>query len=174
VNCKKLRRLLPLMVGYDIPSSKISAMKRHIERCQACQREYYSYLKSTKKIGELLLQDRIDWEDKEWQRIVQKAVKEEKQTTTSLAPWPFHKAWAYALIAILVTALSFFFILNSSFLKEKLSAEYQTIPETQKKIFKIHPETHEQDVISMTIISKESGLKIVWFLNKHYKLEVQK
>jgi hypothetical protein len=162
------------MVGHDIPSSKISAMKRHIEKCQACQLEYYSYLKSTKKMRELLLQDRIDWEDKEWQETIQKAVKEEKQTTTSLAPWPFHNAWVYALIAILVIALSFFFILNNSFLKEKASAEYQTMPETQKKIFKIHPEKHEQDVISMTIISKESGLKIVWFFNKHYKLEVQK
>lgn len=166
--------MLPLMVGYDIPSSKISAMKRHIERCQACQREYYSYVKSIKKIRELLLQDRIDWENKEWQRTVQKAVKEEKPTTTSLAPWPFHKAWAYALIAILVIALSFFFILNNSFLKKEMSAEYQTKPETQKQIFKIHPETPEQDVISMTIISKESGLKIVWFLNKYYELEVQK
>jgi hypothetical protein len=29
----------------------------------------------------------------------------------------------------------------------------------------------KQEVISMTIVSKETGLKIVWFFNKNFNLE---
>jgi hypothetical protein len=42
----------------------------------------------------------------------------------------------------------------------------------QAQLFRSSPEESKQEVVSMTIVSQETGLKIVWFLNKNFELEV--
>ena len=35
----------------------------------------------------------------------------------------------------------------------------------------VSPESPSQDIVSMTLVSQETGLKIQWFLNRNFKLK---
>lgn len=165
MNCKKAQRLLPLMVGSELPQSMIQAIKAHLKKCPGCQREYNSYIQSFEKTKEWLTKDKIDWEETEWQQTVRNAIGERPTEVSSLVPWPFRKAWAYALMAVFTVVLTFL-IIRPSFIKEEPGLEPGTKVSAKDK--------SKQDVISMIMVSKETGLKIVWFFNKNFELEEKK
>lgn len=163
MNCKKVRRLLPLMVGSEIPQSKFQALKAHLEKCPRCQHEYNSCIQSFKKTKEWLTKDKMDWEETEWQQAVRNAIREKPHKVLPLVPWPFRKAWAYALMAVFTVVFTFL-IIRPSFIKEELEPGTEVLAENESK----------QNVISMIMVSKETGLKIVWFFNKNFELEENK
>jgi predicted anti-sigma-YlaC factor YlaD len=165
MNCKKVQRLLPLMVGSEIPQSRIQALRAHLKKCPKCQHEYNSYIQSFEKMKEWLTKDKLNWEESEWQQTVRNATREKSPEVSSLVPWPFRKTWAYALMAVFTVVLSFL-IIRPSFIKEESGGGLQ--------IEALTKETPKQDVISMTMVSKETGLKIVWFFNKNFELEEKK
>ncbi|NIM58143.1 MAG: hypothetical protein GTO16_04265 [Candidatus Aminicenantes bacterium] len=173
MNCKKVRRLLPLMVGSEIPQSKILSLKAHLEECPKCRQEYDSYNLSLEQTKEWLAKDRIDWEEYEWQQALQSAIKDKKPEVTALVSWPFKKAWAYSIIGVLVVALTLLLIIRPSIMQKKMGLGSEKFTEEQAQLFRSSPEESEQDVVSMTLVSKETGLKIVWFLNKNFELEVK-
>lgn len=174
MNCKKVKRLLSLMVGSEIPPSKTSAIKAHLEKCPKCQHEYDFYILSLEKTKEWLARDRKDWEDREWQEAVQKAIREGKHEVTPFVLWPFKKAWAYALVGVLAAALTFLFVIRPSYIEKEKGPVSEMMAEYKRQLFKSFEDKSQQEVISMTMVSKETGLKIVWFFNRNFKLEGEK
>lgn len=173
MNCKKVQRLLPLMAGSDIPQSKILSLKAHLEKCPECRQEYDSYILSLEKTKEWLAKDGKDWEESDWQRVLQRAMKDKKPKVSSLGLWPFKKVWAYSLTGMLAVSLTLLFIIRPSIIQKKMGLGSEKFTEEQSQLFRSSPEESKQEVISMTIVSKETGLKIVWFLNKNFELEVK-
>ncbi len=173
MNCKKVQRLLPLMAGSEIPKLKIFSLKAHLEECPECRQEYDSYILSLEKTKEWLAKDRKDWEESDWQRTLRKAIKDKKPEVSSLVPWPFKKTWAYSLIGVLAVALTLFLIIRPSIIQKKMGLGSEKFTEEQAQLFRSSPEESKQEVVSMTFVSKETGLKIVWFLNKNFELEVK-
>jgi hypothetical protein len=171
MNCSKVRRLLPLMSGSEISQSKILAIKAHLEACPECRAEYDSFILSLEKTKEWLAKERIGWEEREWQEAVQKATEERESRISSLAPWPFKKAWAYAVMAVFAFVLCLF-VVRPSFIKHKAEPESRMIAELRQEPERVKEES-QQDVISMTLVSHETGLRIVWFFNKNFELEVK-
>ena len=171
MNCKKVKRLLSLIVGSEIPPSKTSAIKAHLEKCPECQHEYDSYILFLEKTKEWLARDRKDWEDREWQGAVQKAIKEGKHEVTPFVLWPVKKAWAYALMGVLAAALALLFVVRPSFIEKEKAPGSEVLTQTWAQLSGALLEESQQDAISMTIVSKETGLKIVWFFNRNFKLE---
>lgn len=163
MNCKKVKRLLPLMAGSEVYRSKVQSIEAHLKSCSRCQDEYNSYVQSLEKTKEWLAKDRKAWEESEWQQIVGNAIIEKSPKVSPLIPWPFRKAWAYAVMAVFVIGLTFFLI-RPSFIKEGVGPETEVLTK----------EISKQDIISMTMVSKETGLKIVWFFNKNFELEERK
>ena len=170
MNCKTIRRLLPLVVGSEVSEARISTIKAHLEKCPKCKHEYDSYVLAIQKTKEWLTEEQKDWEDWEWQAMVRNALKEEKPKISPLAPWPFKKAWAYALMAVFALALTLL-IVWPFFSTEEMGTGSKMLAESQTRLFESVGGRPEQDVISMTIVSKETGLKIVWFFNKNFELE---
>lgn len=156
MNCKKIRSLLPLMMGPEIPHSKVVAVNAHLDKCPECRREYDAYVLSIEKTKEWLKEDSKDWEDWEWQAVLQGVKKEKAPKASPLVPWPFQKAWAYALMAVCVVVLTLFVVRPSFF--EEGTGTGERMPA-------------QQEVVSMTIVSQETGLKIVWFFNKNFELK---
>jgi hypothetical protein len=161
------------MAGSEIPESKMLSLHAHLEKCPDCQSEYDSYILSLEKTKEWLAKDRKDWEEGDWQRTLQTAIKDKKPGVSPLAPWPFKKAWAYSLMGMLAVALTLLLIIWPSITQEKMGLGSEKFTEEQAQLFRTSPEESEQDVVSMTIVSKETGLKIVWFFNKNFELEVK-
>lgn len=174
MNCKKVQRLIPLMAGSEIPQSKILSLKAHLEECPKCRQEYDSYMLSLEKTKEWLAKDRIDWEERDWQQALQRAIrKDKKPEIRHLSAWLLKKAWAYSFIGMLVVAIALFFIIRPSIMQKKMGLGSERFTQEQAQLFRSSPEESEQDVVSMTLVSKETGLKIVWFLNKNFELEVK-
>jgi len=128
---------------------------------------------SLEKTKEWLAKDRKDWEESDWQQALQRAIKDKKPEVTPLVPWPLKKAWAYSFIGMLVVAIALFFIIRPSIMQKKMGLGSERFTQEQAQLFRSSPEESEQDVVSMTLVSKETGLKIVWFLNKNFELEVK-
>jgi predicted anti-sigma-YlaC factor YlaD len=172
MKCKKVRRLLPLVAGGDLRSSRISAVKAHLERCPECQREYDAYILSLETTKEWLEKDRKDWEESEWQRAVQRAVTESKPEFSPLAPWPFRKAWAYAVMGVLAAALTLLLVVKPFDIKEGMTPDSGVSSRTQARLSGSPLEESQQQIVKMTMVLPETGQKIIWFFDKNFTLEV--
>jgi hypothetical protein len=160
MKCRKIKRLLPLLAGSELPESQIPIVRTHIEKCSRCQEEYTEYAFLVDQTREWLAEDKIDWGEQDWKRIVRSVVNQGYPRKTALVPWSFSKTWAYALMAgvmLLLTVL----VVQPPFVEQ--------IGWTPKLVDTVEEE--EQEVVSMTMVSKETGLKIVWFFNKNFNLE---
>ena len=160
MKCKKMRRLLPLLAGSELPESQIPPVRAHMEGCSRCQAEFEKYTVLVGQTREWLTESKIDWEEQEWQQSLRSAVNQVPQRKTALIPWPFPKTWAYVLVAGAMLLLTLLvvqppFVKQMGFWSESVDAA----------------EMEEQEVVSMTMVSKETGLKIVWFFNKNFNLE---
>lgn len=173
MNCKKVQRRLPLMVGKDLSPSKISSIKAHLEKCPECQQEYDSYSLALEKTKEWLEEDRPDWVEREWQQALQKAVKEKKSVISPLAPWPFKKAWAFALMGVLAVGLTLLFVIKPFYLGEGIAPDPELFSRTQAQLLGSAFQESQQEVVKMTMVLPETGQKIVWFFDKNFELEVK-
>ena len=160
MKCQKIKQLLALLAGSELPESQISSVRAHLEGCLQCQREYEKYTLLVANTRKWLAEDKVEWEEQEWRETIQSVVNHGSKRKTSLVPWPFPRAWAYALMAgvmILITTL----VVRPPFVKQiGLTPKYVNVTGADK-----------QEVISMTMVSKETGLKVVWFFNKNFNLE---
>jgi len=160
MKCQKIKRLLPLLAGSELPETQISSVRAHLEGCLQCQREYEKYKLLVANTRRWLAEDLVEWEEQEWRETVRSVVNQGSRKRTSLVPWPFPRAWAYALMAGVMLVLTILLI-RPPFVKQVgLTPRYRDVTEMEK-----------QEVVSMTLVSKETGLKIVWFFNKNFNLE---
>lgn len=165
MKCKKVQGLLPLLVSSDLQTKESEKIKTHLKSCPRCKSEYESYLLTFKKTREWLDKNRIDWQEKEWKSMVEKAVQREESVPAFRLRWQQKKAWAYMVIAGAAVIISLF-VLRFSFFKSKLTVE--------KKVEKSASTTLQQESVSLTMVSRETGLKIVWFFNKNFELKEEK
>jgi predicted anti-sigma-YlaC factor YlaD len=160
MKCKKIQRMLPLLAGSELPESQIPSVKSHLEGCSLCQEEYEKYAFLVEQTRKWLAEDKVEWEEKEWRKTIQSVVNQGIRRKISLVPWPFPKAWAYALMAGVMLLLTIL-VIRPPFVKQiGLTPRYMDVVGTKK-----------QEVVSMTMVSRETGLKIVWFFNKNFNLE---
>lgn len=170
MNCKKVQRWLPLMVGSDLSASKARAVQAHLAECPKCQREYDAFILSLEKMKEWLETDRKEWDETEWKQAVQKATGEKGPALSPLAPWPFKKGWAYAMMGVLVVALTMIFVIKPFHVEETV-LDSDIFARTQAQLFGSAFEESQQEVVRMTMVLPETGQKIVWFFDKNFELE---
>lgn len=173
MNCKRIRKYLPLYLGTDLTPKKAEAARAHLDTCAECQREYEKYLRSLKLARNWLSESQVEWREGEWSRTVQKVTSEKTKILAGFAPWPFKKGWAFALMGAVVVML-IFFVTRPLFLGLE---DFRG----QTTLAKRYPQQQEnaaikssQEVVSMTMVSKETGLKVIWILNKNFNLEENK
>jgi hypothetical protein len=160
MKCPKIRPMIPLLAGGELPESKIPKVKEHLRGCSACRKEYEKYVFIVGQTRKWLGEDRIKWNEKEWRRTVQTAVNRETKRKSSLVPWPFPRAWAYAMMVGVVLLLTLLIIRPPFVQQIGMTPNDGDVAEVKR-----------QEVVSMTMVSKETGLKIVWFFNKNFNLE---
>ncbi len=161
MKCKKVKRLLPLYAGNDLSLRMASVVKSHLSGCPECRREYKVYIQSLQEIKGWLKSERIDWDEAEWQQSVKRAAAGKITQKKTLAPWPFKPAWALGFMMVISIIISFFW-LRPSLLRERPGLQPDAVAIKQ---------TSPQEVVEMTLVSRETGLKVKWFLNKNFNLE---
>jgi len=163
MNCKKVKKKLPLFIGSDLSPEWMLKLSDHLESCSRCRREYEKYVKSREVLTEWLQEVGPVWNEFEWINTVKKAVRPEIRNRAVFAPWPFKKIWAYAFMALAAFVLSLVFIFPV-LRRSKEGMEFSPY-------FFGSFEKGKQDIVTMTIVSKETGTKIVWFFDKNFQME---
>ncbi|MEA3421291.1 MAG: zf-HC2 domain-containing protein [Acidobacteriota bacterium] len=161
MKCKKIKRLLPLYAGNDLSLRMASAVKSHLSSCPECRREYKVYIQSLQEIKEWLKSERIDWDEAEWQQSVKRAAAGKIVQKKTLAPWPFKPVWALGFMTVILIVISIFW-LGPSLFRERSGLQ----PDTA-----VIKQTSSQEIVEMILVSRETGFKVKWFLNKNFNLE---
>jgi len=160
MKCQKVIRLIPLLAGSDVPVKKEKKLQRHLKNCQSCQQEFTHYQTILQQTREWLEVERKDWEEAEWKTTVLAAFEKTEEKKSWLAPWPFDKKWAFGLMTASAILLSFL-VLHPSFVKDN-----------KGRVPTLSAVNSQPEILSIKIVSKETGLKINWFFHKDLKLEV--
>lgn len=173
MRCKRILKYLPLFVGAELSPKKDKAIRTHLDTCVGCRKEHQAYIQALKIAKDLLSKSTVAWSEDEWERIVFDAAAEKSKSLSGFAPWPFKKGWAVAVM-VAVMAIVIFFVTRPLYLGD------EDFP-SQSILSKHHPQNETgavfkspQDVVSITMVSKDTGLKVVWILNKNFNLEENK
>lgn len=163
MKCKRVKKKLPLFIGSDLSPRWMLKLGGHLERCSCCRREYERYVKSKEVLTGWMQENGAEWNESEWINIVKQAARPDIRDRALFTPWPFKNIWAYvfmALAALVLSLVLIFPVFRGS--KEGLEFSPYSINSFEKG---------KQDVVTMTIVSKETGTKIVWFFDKNFQLE---
>lgn len=163
MKCPKVKRLLPLYVGGDLKSVTDRSLSGHLKGCSECRAEYEAFRASYESAKRWMAVDALDWDSADWRRALRLALGSRGGRTPALHLWPFRRVWAYTLMAALAVGLSWFLIRPVS-LENLAGRNALTIASSGTQ-------PPEQEVVSMTMVSQETGLKIVWFFDKNFDLE---
>jgi len=166
MTCRGAKRYLPLLAGNELSQKKSMRVKAHLERCPGCRKEAEDIAAALEAAKGLAQKEALrDWTDAEWRQIlrsVMSAAVEKRPWAARLVQKP---AFAFGLALLLFAA-------GALWLQKKLpwQPEERDGLEARTQAAALRPgEPAGQDVSSMTIVSQETGLKIVWFFNKNFE-----
>jgi len=170
MNCKKARKYLPLYIESDLSPKKSEKVRIHLESCMDCRKDFKTYVRSFKSAKEWLKNSAVAWTGEDWKRTVQKVLSEKSESSSGFAPWPFRKGWAFAVMGAVMVVLVFF-VTRPLFIGVEDFAGRATLTKRLAQQGRGVVVDSPQEVVSMTMVSKETGLKVVWVLNKNFNLE---
>ena len=129
-----------------------------MQTCAACRKEYDLQVSSLKVTRSWLNADRVDWNESEWKDLIHRAVGKKAGTAPSRSIRIGRRIWAYAAALVLIVGMSLL-----------VSLPWDRVPET-----KTLEARNDQEIVSMTFIAQDTGVRINWFFNKNFKLEDNK
>ncbi len=204
MNCRRIRKSMPLYVGGEISDGRARQSERHLEACSDCRemaREFQSALAGLRSAARL---DERDWPEAEWKTLMARIVKQPPPRRIIHLGMIPKTVWAYGAAALLILGLSAIIVRNRLFtaapvvqtetiasteIQPGLSLEFaddqfsrlrQDIPFRirAEKLRDLESETviagpaggrGLQDMVSMTLVSRETGLKVHWTFNRNFE-----
>lgn len=156
MTCHRVRKLIPLSTGDDLRPRLARAVRAHIDACPACRRELEEFQEAMAGLKAAAKEEGVpDWSEGEWKTIMARVTvialeaRGQKGSFHTRRLWPRWAAASALGVGIGLALLSVIF--------------RDRIP-TKQEI----AEVAEPDVVSLTMVSQETGLQIVWFLDKNF------
>lgn len=169
MTCRKVRQLMPLAAGDDLGPRRARAFRAHLEACPGCRNEFESLRAALGAFRRTAKEERApDWTAGEWKALMVRATaggreeREAKEGAGRPAAWP---RWAAASA---LGALLGLVVLSVLFRGPVPGPERRT-GSGSRAVEAAGPK--EQDVVSVTLVSQETGLQIVWFFDKTFDYE---
>lgn len=166
MTCRKVRKLMPLFAGDDLGPRRTRAVRSHVDACPACRRELEELREALARIKAAAKEEAVpDWSESEWKALMVRATgempgsrKEERSVNTRVA-WP---RWAAASAAGVLVGFVILSVLFRGPVPGPARTESPDVPSA------LTDAGRAQDVVSLTMVSPETGLQIVWFLDKNF------
>jgi len=166
MNCKKAKRWIPLAAGKDLSAGKAAAVEEHLRACDTCRREAAEIERALRAAKALAGADIVqDWSDAEWRRLIENATAAKVERKNPLAGLSLKPALAGAA-ALVLLALGSYLVLRKPAATPVTQAALN--PPAIAEIVPQEPAV-KPEVASKTIVSKQTGLKIIWFYNKNFQ-----
>jgi hypothetical protein len=197
MNCGRTRRLLPLFSGGDLPERKTRRVRKHLEACADCRREFEAYRTALRVVADAVRGAPAgDWTPGEWRAVMDRVAKEKPEPRVRFEPAMTPK-WipAFASGAAILVVVAIGLLLKDAPVKpagtrpgpvlgERTSPPNErgegssrfTAPEmaSQPSAPKTGgptaaaPDSSKQDVLTMTLVSPDTGLQVVWVFNRNF------
>lgn len=152
MTCRKAKKLIPLYAGDDLRPRLERAVRAHIDACPACGKEIGEYRLALARIKAAAKEESVpDWNDGEWKALmarVRPAAREAKRPVVLARP-----RWAAASVLGAFLGLAVLAML----IKDRITVPRETA------------QAGAPDVVSLTLISQDTGLRVVWFLDKNFE-----
>ncbi|MBE3125696.1 MAG: zf-HC2 domain-containing protein [Acidobacteria bacterium] len=152
MTCRKAKKLIPLYAGDDLRPRLMTAVRAHVDACPSCRKELGEYEQALTRLKEAAKAESVpDWSEGEWRALAArfKPAAPEKQKPAFLA----RPRWAAASVLGAFLGLA---VLSLVFKDGNLGPR-GTSP------------ADEPSVVSLTLVSQETGLQVVWFLDKNFE-----
>jgi hypothetical protein len=163
MTCRKIHELIPLAAGEDLRPRQARAVMSHIDACPACRKELADFRRAMGEIRAAANAERAaEWSSGEWDALmsrVNEAADEARAGEGRKAPgrvlWP---RWAAA------SALGAFLclIVLSVLFKGPLPRMQRSREGDGAAV------AARQDKVAITMVSPETGLQVVWFLDRNF------
>lgn len=166
MTCRKIRRLLPLAAGDDLGPRRARAVRTHLEACPDCRRELEAFRAALEEAKAEARREAVpEWGGGEWRALMARVADPagERRPAESGAgrrlPRPRWAA-ASALGAVIgLAVLTFLF-------RAPVPGPERTTANAGLSLEAAAP--REQDVVSVTMVSPETGLQVVWFFDRNF------
>jgi len=168
MTCRKALKLMPLLAGDDIGPRRARTVRAHVDACPACRRELDGIREALARVKAAARAESLpDWSAGEWKALMVRAVeggqaasgKRERFGRRALRPrWAAASALG-ALIGLAVLSVLF---------RGPVPGPAPVGTAGRAVEAEAPP---DQDVVSMTVVSQETGLQIVWFFDKKFDYE---
>lgn len=153
MTCRGVRRRLPLYAGGDLSPRRAAKMASHIESCPVCRRELIALRRGRRSALAFQKATRLSWDESAWDRAVRTAA-----AGGISRPRRFFLRPSPGLVLTALAALALVVVLFRSGTGPAVS----------------NPEAASEkapDVLAVTFVSRDSGLKVKWFFNRKFDLE---
>ena len=217
MNCRRIRRSIPLLARNDLTERKARQLRVHLGTCKICWNEFRPYSAALQKFKELSdLEIAPEWTEAEWQALMARTIslRIDKRRFFPLvfgnSPLPAMVRGVAMAVPTVVIGLLLLNTLSKprtspvspppAYVRRPEPTPPMSVPTQQnqneekeldvrileKPLLVARPPTAErpahrptelaaaaiegsQDVVSVTLISQDTGLKVVWFLNKNFE-----
>jgi len=166
MTCRKALKLMALAAGGDLGPRQARALRAHVEACPGCRKELEALRAALRAFRTAAEDEGVpDWTEGEWKALmVRAAAGPERAGQTSrgvVRPGPRPRwAAASALGALMAIAVLF------AILRGPVPGPGRTPTNAGLSLEAAAPKG--QDVVSVTMVSRETGLQIVWFFDKEF------
>lgn len=152
MTCRKAKKLMPLYAGNDLRPRLMTVVRTHVDSCSACRKELAEYRESLSRLKAVAKAESVpDWSEAEWRALTDRfrPMDPGKKRPAFLA----QPRWAAASVLGVFLGLA---VLTMLFKDANLPPR-----ETS--------DAGEPSVVSLTLVSQETGLQVVWFLDKNFE-----
>jgi anti-sigma factor RsiW len=161
MTCRKAKKLIPLYAGDDLRPRLARAVRVHIDACPACRRELEDYRLALARLKAAAGAEGVpDWGESEWKALMARI----RPTAAPETRWPLFVARPRWAAASALGALLCLVVLSMLF--RDTSLRPGRTPEEGRTA--VTSENPRQDKLGVTMISPETGLQVVWFLDKNF------
>ena len=165
MTCRRVRKLMPLAAGEDLRPRPAAALRAHIDSCPGCREELERFrtalagIKTAAKAA-----GAAEWHEGEWAALMARVAAEARGTreaTSGVGAATIRPSWAVASVVG-----AFLCLIVLSMLFRGPSSRPETMKAAGDK--PVAAEAGEQDQLTMTLVSPESGLQVVWIFDKNF------
>jgi anti-sigma factor RsiW len=151
MNCRKAKKAIPLLAGGDLVPRKERKVRAHLGTCPSCRKELEECRSALARVkAGARVEGVSDWSESEWKALMARITAEKGRKKTAVLGLRPRWALASGLAAIIILAVTVLFVKDTAF------GPQMTSP------------APGPDVVSVKMVSRETGLEIVWFFNKNF------
>lgn len=171
MKCLKAKKLMPLYARGDLSARRMRSVGVHLDSCPSCRKDLEGYRKALAQVKAAAgAETTPDWNESEWRALMARAVGGARQVREKqdAVRGPIMKPrWAVAAGAAAAIVLAAVMLLQKEpGFRPGLVA---MAPGAGDRSLEPIAAPVDQDVVSVTLVSQETGLQVFWFFNKNFE-----